>query len=237
MINSTRLAPAIALVIGVGAPITALAVPFQTGDVLTIEDGVPLLDAYGSMINVASGSFFVMDMNSNESIAPTEKTIIDGLAGITIGSASSPGEYDTWMFASNVGEHYSNAVPVTGSTEMGLDFSGWTVFWNGGSIDMGTNAWAPLNCNATNMASHSCTGFTFANGVASIQWSGVYGDPYELWYSATVPTGGFTGTQYAVYLTGVVTEGSVVPVPAAAWLLGSGLLGLVGVARRKAVKT
>ena len=29
---------------------------------------------------------------------------------------------------------------------------------------------------------------------------------------------------------------SVVPVPAAAWLFGSGLLGLVGVARRKAVK-
>lgn len=31
-----------------------------------------------------------------------------------------------------------------------------------------------------------------------------------------------------------VTQVSSVPVPAAAWLLGSGLLGLVGVARRKA---
>lgn len=32
-----------------------------------------------------------------------------------------------------------------------------------------------------------------------------------------------------------LTPTSVVPVPAAAWLLGSGLLGLVGIARRKAV--
>lgn len=53
-------------------------------------------------------------------------------------------------------------------------------------------------------------------------------------------TGNATGTQggkYAVLMsadaiiTPVVT--TVVPVPAAAWLLGSGLLGLVGVARRK----
>ena len=33
--------------------------------------------------------------------------------------------------------------------------------------------------------------------------------------------------------TFVAYEGSVVPVPAALWLFGSGLLGLVGVARRK----
>ena len=30
------------------------------------------------------------------------------------------------------------------------------------------------------------------------------------------------------------TETSAVPIPAAAWLLGSGLLGLIGMARRKA---
>lgn len=53
-------------------------------------------------------------------------------------------------------------------------------------------------------------------------------------------TGNATGTQGGSYtvqmaadtiITPVVT--TVVPVPAAAWLLGSGLLGLVGVARRK----
>jgi len=42
--------------------------------------------------------------------------------------------------------------------------------------------------------------------------------------------GGFVGTSVAAKLG----EVSVVPVPAAVWLFGSGLLGLVGIARRKA---
>lgn len=45
-----------------------------------------------------------------------------------------------------------------------------------------------------------------------------------------------SGTNYsfgAEGLVGVYTDVSAVPVPAAAWLFGSGLLGLIGVARRK----
>lgn len=47
--------------------------------------------------------------------------------------------------------------------------------------------------------------------------------------SSSMPSGPFAGFQPT--FGGVAT---VVPVPAAVWLLGSGLLGLVGVARRKA---
>ena len=52
------------------------------------------------------------------------------------------------------------------------------------------------------------------------------------------PTGydlsGFDFTSASTYPHGLATiEISAVPVPAAAWLMGSGLLGLVGVARRK----
>ena len=42
-----------------------------------------------------------------------------------------------------------------------------------------------------------------------------------------------TGSIYGEWDTGSFTA-AVVPVPAAVWLLGSGLLGLVGIARRKA---
>jgi hypothetical protein len=45
------------------------------------------------------------------------------------------------------------------------------------------------------------------------------------------------GIHWGMTCANDVIEGSVstVPVPAAAWLFGSGLLGLVGVARRKKV--
>ncbi len=46
---------------------------------------------------------------------------------------------------------------------------------------------------------------------------------------SSMPAGPFAGFQPT--FNGTATQ--VVPVPAAAWLLGSGLLGLVGVARRK----
>lgn len=40
-----------------------------------------------------------------------------------------------------------------------------------------------------------------------------------------------TGTTYLA--TGILTSVTVVPIPAAVWLFGSGLIGLIGVARRK----
>lgn len=50
------------------------------------------------------------------------------------------------------------------------------------------------------------------------------GAPIATWTLAADGTLSFNGTEPQV---------SAVPIPAAAWLLGSGLLGLVGVARRK----
>jgi hypothetical protein len=41
------------------------------------------------------------------------------------------------------------------------------------------------------------------------------------------------GTMAATPASLTISEASPVPVPAAAWLFGSGLIGLVGVARRK----
>jgi len=58
------------------------------------------------------------------------------------------------------------------------------------------------------------------------------GDTYSLIYSATIVSiepSGSGGTPYLLNLTGTI---SAVPVPAAIWLFGSGLVGLMGVARR-----
>ena len=82
---------------------------------------------------------------------------------------------------------------------------------------------------------------------------------FTLFYTATVTEGPFIGVRYRLGFDGgttlapaglfaaasvlpeedpgVITTGtigaSVVPVPAAIWLFGSGLLGLVGISRRK----
>jgi hypothetical protein len=57
-----------------------------------------------------------------------------------------------------------------------------------------------------------------------------------LTYRATIPKGsttGFGGVSYKLVLKG--GHVSAVPVPAAVWLFGSGLIGLTGLAKRKKV--
>jgi hypothetical protein len=51
-------------------------------------------------------------------------------------------------------------------------------------------------------------------------------------YHAVI-TGFGSGTKGGAYQMSIYAEPTAVPVPAAAWLLGSGLIGLVAVARRK----
>lgn len=234
--KKTALTVALTAMLGVAAT-GAQAAVLNAGDVLTITSGVTTYDEYGNPTGVSSGSWFGMDTDANSKIAAAEATAINGLAGITIGVTQGPGVIDGWNFFGPAGTDYTTS-PITGGTTNGLDFSGWTVAWGAVPlIPMGSGAWSPLNCGAGHMG---CTGLTFTNGVANFAWSGTYGDSYSLWYTATVPDGdasGFGNVQYIVRLVGTVEMGvSEVPVPAAAWLLGSGLLGLVGVARRKAAK-
>ena len=42
-----------------------------------------------------------------------------------------------------------------------------------------------------------------------------------------------TGTTTTYWATGFLTSVAIVPIPAAVWLFGSGLIGLIGIARRK----
>ncbi|MEA1988225.1 MAG: hypothetical protein U9N57_03305 [Pseudomonadota bacterium] len=66
-------------------------------------------------------------------------------------------------------------------------------------------------------------------GIATGTYDAVTG-AYEMSWTKTL-TQGHTGEDLTLTFAG---QASVVPVPAAAWLFGSGLLGLVGLARRKA---
>ena len=240
--NKTVLSTALGLMLGVVSA-TSFAATVNPGDVLTIVTG----NANSSAI-ATTGSYFGMDFNSNSKINIGEETNLSmGATGLVIGATTAPGAYHTgaplatdtnaidapWYFNGSTGSSYLR-VGASGSTTAGLNLSGWTVAWSTiSAINMGGGAWQPGNCAAL-----GCTGHTFTNGNAQFTWDGVYGDSYTLNYAATVPLGdpsGFGGTQYFLHLTGVVNKASVapVPLPAAVWLLGSGLIGLVGVSRRK----
>ncbi|MHB8453983.1 MAG: VPLPA-CTERM sorting domain-containing protein [Acidiferrobacterales bacterium] len=239
--KKTALNAAIGLLLGV-ASVTSYAATVNSGDTLTITAGVT---AYNSNYNPigTTGSYFGLDAYNNNTITPGwEIPLSQGTTGLVIGTTTAAGASHSglpvasdanaidapWSMLGNTGSDYLR-VAVTGSTTSGLNLSGWSITWNGDPlIPLSSGAWQPLNCSTL-----GCTGHTFTDGNAMFTWDGIYGDAYSLNYAATVPVGdpsGFGGTHYYLHLEGVVNP---VPLPAAIWLLGSGLLGLVGFAKRK----
>lgn len=250
--NKTLINVALAVAFG-SAALSAQAAVLNTGDSLSMFQGVVaystvnLTDDNGNVTGTkqvqsnVTKSWFGMDTDGDAAIAGTEKVVVtQGTNGIVIGAVTTAGPFHTgaslpgetgavtaaWDFFGHTGSNY-NTVAITGGTS-GLNFSGWNVSWAGlAAIPMTGGAWGSTTLNGA-----------FVNGVAQLTWDGIYGNTYKLDYTATVPMGdpsNFGGVKYKLHLEGVVTAAPVsqVPVPAAAWLLGSGLLGLVGVARRK----
>ena len=197
-----------------------LATPQTTSCLL--DTVPPCLDTRYNVTSLV-GSFF----NLANSDAPIES--FDGIVLGTTQPASNshsgapdgseiPGIDNPWLFASNTGMHQSTS-DINKIDNTSIDFSGWSVTWNGiADIPMGGDT----------------TNFPTDTGIASISCGACGdGDAYTLDYAAHVPLNdpsNFGGSVYLLHLEGVISK---VPVPAAVWLFGSGLLGLVGVARRK----
>jgi len=199
---------------------------------------------------VGTGAWFSMKVSS----ATTLYTGINSFNGLILGStqgasgshlgtpgcspASSvctpttevPGIDDPWGFFGNTGMHQSTVTAASVLAAAGnaatVNMSGWGVTWNGlANIPMNAGAWGGTTYTAG-----------VANVVCAVDCS--VGDTYTLDYHATVPAGdpsNFGGVKYGLHLEGTIGGATVVPVPAAVWLFGSGLLGLVGVARRRKV--
>ena len=208
---------------------------------------------YGTKLG--AGAYFTMDSNaSGTQNFPGEYTSIQGSGGLNVGTtqASEGGIDNAWVFFSNAGNHTTIAdtaiLSDDGAGNVTLDFSGWNVSWNGiplinmggGSADCGSTT--DGICTGTNTQVDPPVEFDvggiqdYGDGIAIVTCANTCEatDTYSLEYNATVPYGdpsGFGGVQYALHLEGTI--GAAVPVPAAAWLFGSGLLGLVGVARRR----
>jgi hypothetical protein len=138
--------------------------------------------------------------------------VVNGMTTPAPGAMTYDGSIDkTWSFFGGPGIHFTDQVlevSITGNTGT-VDMSGWTVYWNGGTIDMGVGALATLD-----------------------NFDGIWNNGNDtLDYAAVVPSGSFTGVQYNLHL-----RGSMAPVPEAStygmMLAGLGLVGFA-VRRRK----
>lgn len=234
--RKTTLYVAVGLSLGVAS--TGVQAGLAAGTLLTIDpavlgcrsdSGTPPGDcAYGT--TVVGGSFFSMGLSgfNDTGLNPgSDGGIIMGqtqFGGGTHGGAPDGTETApidaAWLYFCNTGLHYTT-VPITvidndvnndGGFTQSLDMSGWTISWNGISpIDL-IDEMATITCSLADCA---------AGSSYQLNLSANYVDPDpHIW--VTIP--------YALHLEGSV---SAVPVPAAVWLFGSGLAGLVGVARRK----
>ena len=104
------------------------------------------------------------------------------------------------------GTVYDSSSGISNGDVVVFDMSLLDLYWNTNSFNVGGLATGTV----TNV---SANGFDY-----NVSWTGI------------ATTGAFIGSVYNVSLTG---SGSVVPVPAAMWLFGSGLFGLFAIARRK----
>jgi len=195
------------------------ALKFSDG-VTSCVIGEDLSTATGCLYDVVATnvSYFGMDTSGDGVIQDGEKTVLIGTGnGITIGAAQAVGEIDqTWSFGGNPGNHFTTqglTVTGTGNTAI-LDMTGWTIFWNGGPTDLGNGLIGDTGGFASITCATDCT----------------LGDSFVLDYAAQAPAGPTYGLLYSLHLEGTI---SAVPVPAAVWLFGSGLLGLFGFSRRK----
>jgi len=148
----------------------------------------------------------ITDTSGANLIAPAIAPTFDTTVAQGSAAASSP---IAWDF--NLGGTWVNSFttgPSSGSTDGAGGISGTIVItdnWNANNFDQG------------GAFTGTATGTELA-GTFAIDWtSAISGGPFD----GQVGTYAATGTY------------SAVPVPAAAWLFGSGLVGLVGVARRR----
>ena len=160
---------------------------------------------------------------------------------LTAGDTGSA-KADTGSFSPDIAHFaYFGAAQVTSglatSATAAQDANDWGSGFQGttgvGTIDLNLGGYY-ANWNGTNFLQGTDT--TGANGTSTSASGTTSGNTFDLEYSSYITGGSFDGQTGFWHLQGTFTEAAPeVPVPAAVWLFGSGLLGLVGVARRKKV--
>lgn len=172
--------------------------------------------------------------------------------GITAGSSVGTGPGSNIMIVTGSGATAGSATTSILKTSLPGAIGG--AGWAGDVLNLQTS---PLDGSGFNATLQGVIGTPTSKSLTSIDYYGAYANQAGLLlsqssslYAITQQSGQTNGTSFnlgTAMLTGsgatldLVFTGNggstPVPLPAAVWLLGSGLLGLAGVGRRRAVKT
>lgn len=166
---------------------------------------------------------------------------IDPLLGFGLGATNTSGGLMTYAFSFSL-PLGGLSVPIDTYAELGTTLTAFTdaggsVFATSGtgfivdSQDIALNPFSSVDKGVDVGAGLSTSSQGTVQNIESATSSILSGGPYDL-MSVVVAFG--LEDQTGVGFSGFVEQVAVVPVPAAVWLFGTGLIALVGVARRKA---
>jgi len=225
-----------ALGLGVAGTVQAAAiVSIQVQDVGSTLNGVNGgggAGTFSAALDGNSGGFRFGNINPstyNNAVAWT------GNVGPILGqgNANSTGSFTTGFIFSS-----TPFVPFTFGNGMNADIDGannltfTNLDWGGNfQAGAGTDFLLPPDPGTLNV-NWVEDGASATEKLVSFQWS-------HLITTAEDGTGNFTGfnARWIVEGTATIEGGAPIPVPAAAWLFGSGIIGLAGVARRRKSKS
>jgi hypothetical protein len=241
-----------ALMAAAGASNAATLVAGQNYTINVLADGVSCF-TFGNCSTAAPGSISYLTDNATNSISSPVSSAVggDGLAGFMNISTTSDGaggvnftvnsfNMDTYLGTAG-GEFYTRAVNTAGmsgsvdaSGNISLDLTGRTGIAQFFEASLGEQPWN--------------TGATFTSGSQTNPVATLTGSALAMDGTATIVSADLVGSAWGFFVNtpytevfslqivgGEIIDGgtTVIPVPAAVWLLGSGLLGLVGIARRR----